>query len=436
MDNENLQKYIAQIHRIKGKAQNTKEDFEAIARELGITNRDLTEIYQYATSCHTRAQELLRSGLYKEALACAREAYEILPWDGGICALLGTIYKTQGERSFFPFPSYRKALFWYKRATELQPTYYAVYEQMRYIQGSFRKAIRIGTFLGGIGVALTVTFIVLQNIKSVTPPSATLQIPVEGPVSTNRGNTPIVQPNPEQTIPVRVLFSEDQGLSFHLQSSTLYRYGSTEPAFSLNIKGTLKAHQKELYEITLTYCWYDTKGNLLFKGSKKVLSPPNAPLEPGDVLPINLLVYEKQSPPPIAQITLELEKIDGTPRSEASAGTAVPLRWIASPPEGTALEITLRSQQIHSFKDTHYVKSIITITNRGEKRIRFLRITPIYGKGTTELRGKEIIVLSRDNAYLSQGDRYPFFIINMYKGLEDSAPSRFEPLTLEIGGIE
>lgn len=436
MDNEQLQKYIAQIHRIKGKDEVKKEDFEAVARELGITRQDLQEIYQYAASCHIRAQELLRSGFYREALTCAQEAHDILPWDAEICALLGTIYKTQGERSFFPFLSYRKALFWYKKATELQPSYSTVYEQMRYIQGSFRKAIRIGTFLGVIGVALTVTFIVLQNIKSVTPPSAALQIPAEGPVSTNQGTPPIVQPNPEQTIPLRVLFSEDQGLSFHLQSSTLYRYGSTEPAFSLNIKGTLQAHQKEIYEITLTHSWYDTKGNLLFKGSKKVLSPPNAPLEPGDVLPINLLVYEKQSPPPIAQVTLELEKIDGAPRSQASVGTAVPIRWIASPPEGTALEITLRSQQIHSFKDTHYVKSTITITNRGEKRIHFLRITPLYGKGASELRGKEIIVLSRDNAYLSPGDRYPFFIINMYKGLEDPAPARFEPLTIEIREIE
>ncbi|HOJ99718.1 MAG: tetratricopeptide repeat protein [Treponemataceae bacterium] len=436
MDNEHLQKYIAQIHRIKGKVQDKKEDFETVARELGITSQDLQEIYQYAASCHIRAQELLRSGFYREALACAQEAHDIVPWDAEICALLGTIYKTQGERSFFPFPSYRKALFWYQRATELQPSYSTVYEQMRYIQRRIRQGIQVGIFLGVMIALLAITFIVLRNTQSVPSSSSALPAPTEGPGSTNRGTPPIVQPNPEQTIPLRVLFSENQGLSFHLQSSTLYRYGSTEPAFSLNIKGTLQAHQKEIYEITLTQSWYDTKGNLLFKGSKKVLSPPNAPLEPGDVLPINLLVYEKQSPPPIAQVTLELEKIDGSPRSQASVGTAVPIRWIASPPEGTALEISLRSQQIHSFKDTHYVKSTITITNRGEKRIRFLRISPIYGKGASELRGKEIIVLSRDNAYLSPGDRYPFFIINMYKGLEDPAPARFEPLTIEIREIE
>ncbi|MCX7655735.1 MAG: hypothetical protein N2Z76_04335 [Treponemataceae bacterium] len=434
MDSENLQKYIAQIHRIKGKAQGKKEDFEAVARELGITDQDLTEIYQYAASCKTRAQELLRSGFYREALDCAREAYEITPWSAETCALIGTIYKVQGETSFFPFPSYRKALWWYKKATELQARYYTVYEQMRYIQRQFQQYLRMGWVVGITLFLLLGSVFLFRSFTSVSStPAGGMNMPVGKPTSTTPHNIPMIIPNPEQTIPTHALFSEEEGLKFHLQSSTLYRYAVTEPAFSVNIKGTLQAHQREIYEIILTQQWYDTSGKLLFKGTKKVLSPPNAPLEPGDVLPINLLVYERQTAPPVAQVVLEIEKIDSIPRRHASEGRAVPLRWIASPPEGLALDITLRSHKIHSFKDTHYVGSIILIINRGEKRLHFLRISPVYRRGTTELRGNELIVLSPDNAYLLPGDRYPFYIIDTFT---DSSPEHLELSSIEIREIE
>jgi tetratricopeptide (TPR) repeat protein len=442
MNEEDLQKFIAKVHQVKTKARGNKTEFEAIAYELGMTKEELKEAYTYAEAARERSRELNRSGLYSEALRFALEAHEVKPWDADICALVGGIYKAKGEKSFFPLFTYRKALSWYHKAADIEPKHPTVYEDMRYISARRKAYIKKSILLFGVLLLVAGLVVLFRSpaIRSTVPISAS-NTAEERKVSTEKDQsssrqTLLSKPSPESEIPLTALFSAADGISLDLQSSTLFKYKSPKEAFSMKVRGLLRSSNKGIYEISLKQIWYDRSNTKIFEQVDKVLSPPSAPIEPGDVLPINLLVYRQTEAPDIARVSLSLEKLDAENLGKASESVPLPVVWKGLKPSGLDIEFSLRTKQITRSSNKLYARSTLLVTNHGERRLRFLRFTLQYGSGDKQLTGKEKIALSRDGAFIPPKDRYPFFTIDVFEDGDRIEDGVFDSIAVEIAEAE
>lgn len=152
-------------------------------------------------------------------------------------------------------------------------------------------------------------------------------------------------------------------------------FSQYDDSYAVEAKGDLVPQGVEVRSLRLKMALVDDVGKVVFTKYSDLIESYNPPVRAHEVIPVGVLVYEKQKAPRLSHAVLRIDTIEAV-SAHASIypqTPALPLKWTFEKPTGIEVEMRVRNAHMTALSKPS-AKLVLSFKNIGQLPIRKLQI--------------------------------------------------------------
>jgi tetratricopeptide (TPR) repeat protein len=362
-----LKSYIRRVLELQSQGQTrlSARDLEQVARELGLSDEDITQLNETVRHHLERARHYIQNDIWSDAILELEQAQELSPLDEEITLELARAHvgRWQEKQMVTDRNKARRLL---KQLIKDNPHHRESYQLLRSLKTSVSSTSRATGrtrifILAGVAALVFISVIVFIIILPIEP---------ESTISSTDG----VSEASVQHIPVSYLPGPHTDLTFDPAESKLNRYNHSDE-FSYTLNGDLISSTDEIHELELQMQCVDAAGNPIFIETDHPISSATPYARPGESIPIYFIILKKDTHyMPIASVTLRIVSIQREPASDSyPLYPPLPIQWQHQAKPQFNFSIRIRSNDMRNGTTNRFNYVTLLLENHGNKTIKRMK---------------------------------------------------------------
>ncbi|MFP4363078.1 MAG: tetratricopeptide repeat protein [Spirochaetia bacterium] len=381
-EKEIIKRFVQEIIEQKNKKARIpdKEELEAIAAEIGISDKDLNNIDTIVDQIIQRAQGYINHELWNYAIDELKDAAALRPGDKQIEKYLARSYlgKYRAKRKREDKEKAKKLI---QAAIEKSPGDSQLYTWLGELeQKKFSLKKQLGPYLQPFLLKRIIFFLIIAIVAGALTYFTLFPQIISPWASNNKNETSGTWENsssgwdvPEQIdIPI-VQNIEDEGLELEVRTNEISDFGDS---FSYTLTAVIFPIDQEIHELELELALIGENEQILYSRRFDARASYQASVRPGEALPFNQLVYQDTQVPDIQECRLTFVTMEAYPASdEYPDSKSIQLSTSTSQSALQQLSVLERENTVQGLgNETVYNTIVFTVINSGSTPISRLQL--------------------------------------------------------------